>query len=374
MAAVKQKSTPSETHLSRSLKHEAQLACCRFSPCGKFVVAGSFDGSLLRWELAKEDGEKDNKTVIAGHHGWLTTLAFHSDKKRLYTADSWGKLCCWSYAEATPKLLWSNDAAHDGWIRTLAVSPDGKLLATAGNDRVVRLWPAGGGKPLREMPGHERHVYSLAFAPDGKSLVSGDLLGRVLHWNTANGKLVRELDAKPLSNRVKIVDGGGVRNMAFSGDGKHLACSGITDFGTSVVKGFPGVVLLDWKSGKQARLLRPKDYETEYKTKGVFVEGLRFHADGFLIGAGGNGEREGALWFWDPAKVDPSFQINPLPGSRDLDIHPNGRQLALVHFTANGRGKNGGNGRKATPEEYRCHHGVVALYEMAPKPQPAKKK
>ncbi|MCH8923410.1 MAG: hypothetical protein IIA67_09725, partial [Planctomycetes bacterium] len=63
----------SETHLSRSLKHEAQLACCRFSPCGKFVVAGSFDGSLLRWDLSKQD----HKTVVTGHHGWLTTLAFH---------------------------------------------------------------------------------------------------------------------------------------------------------------------------------------------------------------------------------------------------------------------------------------------------------
>jgi WD40 repeat protein len=311
-----------KTHETKALRHEAQLNCCRFSPCGKYVAAGSYDGTVLRWTL---DG--DAKVVLGGHGGWVTSLAFSPDAVHLFTVDTWGKLCCWPYADDAPAAKWTVADAHPSWIREVAVSPDGKLVATAGNDCTVRIWQA------------------------------------------ADGNAVRELDAKPLYTRPSgnIIDAGGVREMSFSRDGKHLACAGITDYGSSVVKGFPAVVLLDWESGQQKHLLRPKNYEKEFQVHGVFVEGLSFHRDGLLIGAGGNGEREGALWFWNADESEPVFEINPVPGSCCLDIHPDGLRLAIAQFQENGRGKNGGNGRKATPEEYRCHHGVVRIYEMAAK-------
>ena len=33
----------------KQFRHERQVTACRFSPCGKYVVAGGFDFQLQRW-------------------------------------------------------------------------------------------------------------------------------------------------------------------------------------------------------------------------------------------------------------------------------------------------------------------------------------
>ena len=55
-----------------------------------------------------------------------------------------------------------------------------------------------------------------------------------------------------------------------------------------------------------------------------------FHPDGFLAGVGGgNG---GALWFWKPDAAQ-AFHTLALPNNaRDLDLHPDGKRLAVPFF------------------------------------------
>jgi len=367
IATETQSADPAATWASTVFKYERQFDCCGFSPCGKNVFAGAYDGTVQRWTL---DG--DEQTAGAGHHGWVTDLAFHPDGVHLFSVDTWGRPCCRAYASADLKPKWDVPQAHANWIRALAVSPDGALVATAGNDQVVRLWNAADGKPVRDLAGHASEIYSLAFHPTDGSLVSGDLTGVVKHWNVTTGKPVRDIDASVLYVRQHdLYDSGAVRDLAFSGDGQQLVCSGITNLKGSTVAGFPGVVQIDWKSGKQTELLRPKDHEVEYKVHGVFVEGVTFHSDGFLIGVGGNGERAGAMWFWKLDGAEPFHEIQKLPGGRDISIHPDGLRLAVAQFEPNGRGINGGNGRKTKEGEYYSHDGVVRIYEMTPRPEKA---
>src|SRR5205823_3979508 len=49
---------------------------------------------------------------------------------------------------------------------TLAVafSREGRLLATGDRERMITLWDAGTGKPLRSLAGHRGAVVSLAFS------------------------------------------------------------------------------------------------------------------------------------------------------------------------------------------------------------------
>jgi WD40 repeat protein len=117
-------------------------------------------------------------------------------------------------------------AAHEGAVTAVAFALDGKRLATAGADRLVKLWSAGGSRPVT-LEGFVRPVVRLLFSPDGKRLVTvgkhaeqGEAAVEVKIWDAASGK---ELAAVPGL-------AGGPVSAAFGPDGNRvlLACPGKT--------------------------------------------------------------------------------------------------------------------------------------------------
>jgi WD40 repeat protein len=223
--------------------------------------------------------------------------------------------------------------AHDGWIRSVAASLDGKTVVTAGNDLSIKLWSASDGSAAGKLEGHGRHVYQVAFHPTVKSLVSADLVGVIKQWDLAARKPTREFDGKVLwkFDPGFGADLGGPRGISFTPDGKLMACSGITD-ATNIFAGVgkPLVVLYDWASGKQARLLRPAaDFQ------GVAWSILP-HPSGIWIGLGGGGSG-GRLWFWRGQETKSFHDVQlPLVG-RGMDLHPDQRRLAVVGHDTNVR-------------------------------------
>jgi WD40 repeat protein len=334
-AGTKAAAEPEKTHVSKEFAHKVPLIACRFDPAGRFVFAAAEDDSIQRWSL-----ETGKNTVLAGHESWVFALAGHPDGKTLVSGGGDGQLVWWPAEAERPEPI-RRVPAHKGWIRSLAFSPDGATVASCGNDRIIRLWSAADGAPLLELPGHDRPVYRLLFTPDGRTLISADLRGTVVAWDYRPGKEARRLEAAKLYHYDggQGVDYGGVRDLALSPDGKLLACGGLIDASNPLgAVSNPAVALLDWQTGKEVRLLRPKE-----DIKGV-LWGLRFHPAGFLIGASG-GTGGGFLWFWKPEQVNEFFKF-PLPNTaRDLDLHPDGLRVATAH-----------------------HDGKVRLSLMRPKP------
>ena len=237
-----------------------------------------------------------------------------------------------SAAAATPTPIRSIDA-HKGWIRSVDVSPDGTLIATGGNDNQVRLWNIADGTLVRELPGHARHVYSVAFHPLGQYVASGDLMGVLKQWEVASGKEVGAFDAKALHTYEggQQVDFGGVRALAVSPDGKWLAAGGLYK-ATNPLGAVhePLVLLFDWESKKLER-----QQIAEGITQGV-VWRLRWLGDGSLMGVCGGGSG-GFLLFWKP-DADKDFYRFKLPSlARDMDLHPDGLQVATAHYDKNVR-------------------------------------
>ena len=312
---------PAQTRLLQELKHTSPLLGCRFSPDGLFVFAGSQDNSVQRWHL---DGAK--KTALVGHKSWIRAFAFAAREKLLFSGSYDGKLLTWSLEAESPaptRMI----AAHKGFLRALAVSPDGKLLASCGNDHMVRLWNVIDGTPVKELAGHTSHVYNVAFHPKQPLLVSADLMGIVKVWDVAKGTVERELDAKVLHkyDNTFEADHGGVRSMAFSADGALLACAGITDVQNAFAGiGKPAVVLFDWASGKQKFLLRPRE-----NFQGTMWGVVQFPTGQIAACAGGNG---GMLWYWKPDAAADVFAFKLPNNARDLDLHPDGRRLAVAFF------------------------------------------
>lgn len=330
---------PAQARQVLELKHASPLVGCRFDPSGRFVFASAQDNTVQRWE---QEGGK--RTDLAGHQSWVRGLTFAPKHNLLFTGDYQGKVIAWPIDADKPTPERTIDA-HRGWVRALAVSPDGQTLATCGNDHLVKLWSVPECKPLRELSGHAAHVYNLAFHPGGQFLVSADQKGSVKQWDLAAGRAVgvnppvRELDAKVLYKYDETfrADIGGVRSMAFNADGSLLACGGITDVTNAFAGvGKPLVVLYDWQTGKQKQLHRPKE-----NFQGT-VWGVAFHPAGFLMGVGGGAG--GALWFWKPAEPLAFFTLKLPNNARDLDLHFDGKRLAVPFFD-----------------------GAVRLYDLTPK-------
>ena len=341
--------------ISQTLEHQRPLTCCRFSPCGNFLVAAGQDEVVSRWDLAT-----GAQTALAGHRSWVDAIAFQAAGKLLFTADFHGTICCWQSDAEQPAPLWSQADAHAGWIRALAVAPDGNLLS-AGNDRVIRLWSAADGKPLREFTGHENYIFSLAAAPDGKTFVSGDLFGKANQWDFASGELLRTFDASVLHTRGDdfLADVGGVRSLAFDADQKLLACGGMTDAKSNAFcPGNPAVLVFDAAAGTLLQTLRPSH------TSDGPIKGLAFLSDGTLAGHAEHLNGESSLEFWDPAQAQSKHVIKRQSGYC-LDLHPDGLRLAAATFKNYGRG---GNGRHSKPEEYTSHHGEIAIFSLFEKP------
>jgi WD40 repeat protein len=312
---------PEKTHVAKEFTHKRPLIACRFDPTGKFVFASAEDDTVQRWEL-----ETGKAAGMAGHESWVFALALAPDGKTLVTGGGDGQIVWWPATADKPEPL-RRVAAHKGWVRALAVSPDGSILASCGNDRIIRIWSFADGRPFVSLPGHEKPVYRLLFTPDGHMLVSGDLQGRVVAWDHRPAKEARRLDAIKLYKYEagQGVDYGGVRDMSLSSDGKLLACGGLIEASNPLgAVSTPAIVVFDWQTGQEARLLRPKE-----DIKGL-IWGLRFHPTGFLIAASG-GTSGGFLWFFKPDQVNEFFKL-PLPNTaRDMDLHPDGLRIATAH-------------------------------------------
>jgi WD40 repeat protein len=310
---------PAKTHLLRAYKHRSPLVGCRIDPSGRLVFAGAQDNNLVRWHL-----DTGKKTLLAGHKSWVRALAFAAKDKLLFSGDYAGRILAWPAEAEAPTALRTIEA-HRGWVRALAVSPDGKTLTSCGNDQLVKLWSIPEGKPLAELAGHTCHVYNTAFHPDGKHLASADLKGVVKVWDLARGVAVREMDARALHkyDTSFLADIGGVRSMAFDAKGALLACAGITNVSNAFAGiGNPLVVLFDWAAGKPRQLLRPKT-----PLQGT-AWGVAMHPQGFIAGVGGGAG--GALWIWKPDNALAFFTLGLPANGRDLDLHPDGRRLAVA--------------------------------------------
>jgi WD40 repeat protein len=209
-------------------------------------------------------------------------------------------------------MIWWQDGephriveAHQGWLRDLAATPDGKLVVSTGDDMLVMLWDVNGrlvrtleGHDKRTPQGHVTALYTVAVSPDGKHVASGDRIGTVCVWEIETGKLAQRFQVPTLYTydpRQRKRSMGGIRALAFSGDGSLLAVGGIGQVENVDGLGGPAhLEIWDWKRPQMRIAAGAQGH------KGL-INALCFHPGGeWLIGAGG-GSDNGFLAFW---KID----------------------------------------------------------------------
>lgn len=249
------------------LKHPDRIrAAPVFSPDGRWLATGGASDGLVRlWDM-KAPEPAANPVVLHGQRGWVRSLDFSADSRRLVSGGSDGLAMVWDLAAngepARPIAL------SPGYVKDVAISPNGRFVITGswardnvveGND--VRIWdlttPAApkayatsafngrvfdvdsspdsrwaaagswdattqlfdltkpDAKPF-VLGRHTRRMISIAFSPDKRWLA------------TANDDLTMRLwpldQADPSSNSVELGANSG-RGVSFSPDGRWVAAS-----------------------------------------------------------------------------------------------------------------------------------------------------
>src|SRR5262249_23703134 len=97
----------------------------------------------------------------------------------------------------------------DGWVEGLSFAPDGKVIATAG--KAVQLWDVASGKAIATL-GEGEGAMAVAFSPDGRSLACGQVDGTIKLWDVSAQKVRQTLQGHRQ----------GVCSVAYSPNGKLL--------------------------------------------------------------------------------------------------------------------------------------------------------
>jgi WD40 repeat protein len=237
---------------------------------------------------------------LANHGRYVTAIGLAG--QTVISGGYDGKLTWWDMENR--RVIRTIDDAHSRPVRMIAVSPDGSKVASVGDDMACRIWNAATGERLHVLRGHEERtpthftsmLYCCAFSADGGRLATGDRVGHVVIWDVAEGRQVTSVEAPLLYTwdgvqRNRSI--GGVRALAFSPDGTHLAVGGVGQIDN--VDGLSG------PSRVEVFNLASRQRVHEFTGAQGIINRLVYHPDNSwlcAIGGGGNG----IIIFNDPTR------------------------------------------------------------------------
>jgi len=159
------------------------------SSTGDYWAAASRRGEIRVWEA----GGLTLRHAWRAHTDMVWALTFSPDG-RMLASGSWdGTLKLWDVASGA--VLW--DGRHASHMHHVAFAPDGRTLASSEWDNAIRLWDSTSGtctEVLHHPEDSGNYFYGLAWSPDGQRLAGGTSRRGVLVWDlTARGAIEPEL-------------------------------------------------------------------------------------------------------------------------------------------------------------------------------------
>ena len=307
---------------------------------GTSVAAATMEGTVVLWDMNGPEGVR----ILRGHSGSVSSVRWLPDGRYLASAGDDGTVQVWDIGREGAKRIYRG---HSGPVTALAVSPDGSLLASGGRDANIQLWNpkvdprrtiitdlpyaigtvafSGDGQRLavgtysqvtvcdtRQF--EKLHVlpidhwtFDVAVSHDGGRVAtagnqgsSGEEPGIVKVWDVASGAARGVFDPQVLS----------ARHVAFSPDGRLLACSG-----RAAERDQGQFTVTLWNIEQKTQL--------QSRTEAVSFD---FSPDGTSLALAGRGGVW--LWRWDGKAVSERRLSDR--ACREIRFSPDGRRLAVI--------------------------------------------
>ena len=182
------------------------VASMAFSPDGKILTAGGYDGYVKLWDVSDPARPRQVGQLITGNgsENSVTSVAFSPDGKSLATGGydfgiRAGAVMLWDVSDpARPGQVGHLTVGNGNGVHSVAFSPDGATLAVGDADGAVTLWnvdnpaqPSQLGQPLTVGNSDSNYAYSVAFSPDGKTLAAGEWGSGAQIWQNASYAISR---------------------------------------------------------------------------------------------------------------------------------------------------------------------------------------
>ena len=190
----------------------ASLDILAFSPDGKSLSSGFWDGTVMLWDVAT--GEL--------MHTWecsdsVECLSFSPDGSMLAAAFGYPLVYLWDTRTGAVLHVLEADTSSV-WLRKITFLSDGRTLASTSNDGMVWLWDAVLGTLLQCLTLDERQLREVLFSP------GGDLVA----WVDADNTL-RLLSLTENPTDAHVVSQDCVGRVWFSPGGRLLAFEGTSE-------------------------------------------------------------------------------------------------------------------------------------------------
>lgn len=268
-----------------SPEHKLSVRFVEFIPKENRLLSAGGNGNAYVWDLT-------SGKLIRQFEFWRVTfrVSLMPDGKTLMSGRSQSVYDFYDITTGTLKRTINQQNRRQDvfeYDSVFDVAPDGKSFLSRGayktedKFRLLRLRSVATGKDRRriKLP-KEDTIEVIKISPDGKTTIIGG--SKISLWNLTTGKLIRYV-----SKLEK-----GVRDIAFSPDGKTIVSVGYGVGAEGIEKSPGSIYLWDVKTGKMIR---------EFVGHNRSVNAVAFSPDGTKIVTGGNDVLQSPLRVWNVA-------------------------------------------------------------------------
>lgn len=223
-----------------------------YSPDGKIVLSGNWDGTVRLWDITSARLIKEFK----GHKGRIVTVAFSPDGKTIATGGNDGTVKLWDVATSSVIRQFTDyyGSRNVGFpiANNMSFSPNGRYIMVpygsffTGGSNGARLYEVQTGKVIKEFEGIFQD-----FSPDGKYVLFYRERSETVGLFDSKFVSVLYLVDVKTGKEIWRVENELFNGAIFSPDNRHILAPRVLDTGHVI---FPfSLVLLDASTGRKLK-------------------------------------------------------------------------------------------------------------------------